>query len=277
MNYFPFHIGDFDRATRHLTRIERSIYIDLLLLYYDSERALVKDMPALCRRVVARTEEEKAAVEAILAEFFIDTPTGWFHERCEEELEHYRKTISQASTAGKASAQARAARKAAALALGVGTTSVEQNDNESSTGVERALNGRATGVVRSGNGASTNQEPRTKNQKPITKKDKSAPPDGDAVLFPDVDPQVVVDFKALRKKKSAPVTATAMAGIMEQAVIAGLSLESALRICCTRGWSGFKAEWIQGDRRQPPSKPASRHAGFESIDYSEGIEDGRIT
>ena len=26
MNYYPHHIGDFDYATRHLTRVERSIY-----------------------------------------------------------------------------------------------------------------------------------------------------------------------------------------------------------------------------------------------------------
>lgn len=82
------------------------------------------------------------------------------------------------------------------------------------------------------------------------KEGASATPSGVDDLFPEVDPQVVSDFKALRKKKSAPITATAMAGIVEQAVIAGMSLEAALRICCVRGWSGFKAEWIQGDQRQ---------------------------
>jgi len=32
MNYFPLHIGDFNSATRHLSRLERSIYLDLIML-----------------------------------------------------------------------------------------------------------------------------------------------------------------------------------------------------------------------------------------------------
>jgi uncharacterized protein YdaU (DUF1376 family) len=282
MNYFPFHIGDFDRATRHLTRIERSIYVDLILLYYDTEKALAADLQALCRKVVARTDEEKIAVTAILAEFFIETPLGWFHERCEEVIAEYRKNINQASLAGQASARARAERKAAAFSPNASPTGEERRLNENPTDVERSLNRRGADVVRDANGLSTdgqptnNQEPITNNQKP--KKNRSAPPTGDAELFPEVDPQVVLDFKALRAKAKAPITLTAMQEIVKQAELAGLSLEAALRVCCSRGWRGFKAEWVAADRRAPgiQVKP-SRHSGFESIDYSEGIEDGRIT
>lgn len=267
MNYFPFHIGDFDRATRHLTRIERSIYIDLILLYYDTEKALTADLPALCRKVVARTDEEKIAVTAILAEFFIETPSGWFHERCEEVLADYRKSLSQASAAGKASANARAARKAAALASNESPTGVERRLNERSTVVDESLNRRATDAQQNGNDAPTNQEPITNNQKP---KKKSTPPGGDAELFPNVDPQVVLDFKALRHKAKAPITPTAMQEIVKQAELAGMSLESALRVCCSRGWRGFKAEWVLGDRRQNSGNGAQQGTKFNlaGIDHS---------
>lgn len=115
-------------------------------------------------------------------------------------------------------------------------------------------------------------------------KEHKAPPAGDAELFPDVDPQVVADFKALRKKKRAEITKTAMNDIAAEAVKAGMSLEQAMRVCCSRGWTGFNADWVAqrgtdrraGDRRGSPERRESRHSGFDDIDYSEGIENGRI-
>lgn len=99
------------------------------------------------------------------------------------------------------------------------------------------------------------------NHKPVTNshkkaKDKGAPaPD----LFPSVDPVVVADFKRLRAQKKAPITLTAVEGIKREAAKAGYTLEQALRTCCERGWTGFKAEWVAGqvqsiavDRAQLP-------------------------
>ncbi len=72
--------------------------------------------------------------------------------------------------------------------------------------------------------------------------DQKTAPKGD--MFDGIDAQVVKDFKALRSKLRAPITPTAMAGIKREAGKAGLILESALVLCCERGWRGFKAEWI---------------------------------
>lgn len=72
----------------------------------------------------------------------------------------------------------------------------------------------------------------------------SVPPNGDDDLFPNVDPQVVSDFKTLRRQKKAPITKTAMDKIVSEAGKAGITLEAALRLCCSRGWQGFEAEWI---------------------------------
>jgi hypothetical protein len=62
-------------------------------------------------------------------------------------------------------------------------------------------------------------------------------------LFPGVPSEVIRDFKALRARKKAPITETAMAGIKREAAKAGLSLAAALSMCCERGWTGFKADW----------------------------------
>lgn len=140
MKHYPHHIGDFDKATRHLTRIERSVYRDLIDLYYDTEKPLTLDKAALCRRIIARTNEESTAVEQVLNEFFTETPTGWYHARCEQEIEAYQANTSQKAMAGKASAEAKRLKKLQAL-------------NGNSTPVEQPLNPVGT----ADNGTPTNQ------------------------------------------------------------------------------------------------------------------------
>ena len=142
MNFYPHHIGDFDKATRHCSRLERSVYRDLMDLYYDTEKPLSLDFAAVCRKIIANSNEESTAVERVLNEFFTETPTGWYHERCEEEISKYHANNSQKSLAGKASAAKKALKK------------------------QQALNGCSTDVERTRNGTPTNQEPRTKNQEP---------------------------------------------------------------------------------------------------------------
>ena len=111
MKHYPHHIGDFDKETRHLTRIERSVYRDLIDLYYAKEQRLTLDMAALCRKIIARTDEESTAVEQVLNEFFEHTNTGWYHDRCEIEIAAYRANTSQKAMAGKASAEAKRLKK----------------------------------------------------------------------------------------------------------------------------------------------------------------------
>ncbi|MCY1196931.1 hypothetical protein D9M72_82870 [compost metagenome] len=69
-----------------------------------------------------------------------------------------------------------------------------------------------------------------------------------------VDPQVAADFLALRAKKRAPVTATALAGLEREAAAAGMTLNAALRTSAERGWQGFKAEWIRNEGA--PGRPS---------------------
>lgn len=183
MNYYPHHIGDFDKATRHLTRTERSIYRDLIDVYYDTERPLTTDRAALCRLVIARTDEERAAVDQVLAEFFTETADGWFHDRCEEELAKYRKKGNAASNAGKASAARRSA-------------SAQQQSNGNSTDVEQPLNDRATNQNQNQN---QNQEPE--------EEQKHAPAAlGSAVVVP-------AEPKAPKKPRKVPWAEIAAMGI----------------------------------------------------------------
>ena len=133
MNYYSFHIGDFNNATRHLTRVERSLYRDLIDVYYDTEHALNgSDFDRLAKRVLANSEEEKKALKCVLDEFFTLQDGEYHHERCDKEIAKYRANTESKRKAGKASGTAR---------------------QHKSTPVEHVLNKCAT-----------NQEPITKNQ-----------------------------------------------------------------------------------------------------------------
>lgn len=59
------------------------------------------------------------------------------------------------------------------------------------------------------------------------------------------------DWLQLRKAKRAPVTQTALDQIEREAAKAGWTLEQALTESIARGWTGFKAEWMQNAVQAP--------------------------
>jgi uncharacterized protein YdaU (DUF1376 family) len=109
----------------------------------------------------------------------------------------------------------------------------EQASKAGKASAERRSNARSTDVQ-----PTINQEPLTINHKPITIRKTVAPPFG-------VTDSVWQDWITLRKSKKAAVTQTALDGIEREAKKAGVSLQTALETCCERGWTGFKAEWME--------------------------------
>jgi uncharacterized protein YdaU (DUF1376 family) len=111
---------------------------------------------------------------------------------------------------------------------------IEQASRAGKASAERRFNGRSTGVPTD---VQPNNKQETINIKQETKKKTVAPPDG-------VTESVWADFLILRKGKKMAITETALNGLMREASKARISLDAALRICCERGWGGFKAEWL---------------------------------
>ena len=109
--------------------------------------------------------------------------------------------------------------------------------------IEQASRAGKASAQRRSNARSTDVQP-TNNHKPITNNHKPkntntvAPPEG-------VTEMVWQDWVKLRKAKKAAVTQTALDGIQREADKARVSLQTALETCCERGWTGFKAEWMQ--------------------------------
>lgn len=92
----------------------------------------------------------------------------------------------------------------------------------------------------------------------------------------DVDPRQWGDWLALRKAKRAPVSETALAGIRREAAKAGMTLQAALAECCSRGWAGFKAEWVQPRIAAPPTAADRRAAFVASLYPQQPATDPRI-
>jgi uncharacterized protein YdaU (DUF1376 family) len=137
MFYYYKHIKDFNNATRHLTRVERSIYSDAIELYYETEAQLTLDFDKLAR-VLLVTQDERPALVDVLNDFFEKTETGYKHNRCDEEIAKFHAKASKA----KASADAR-----------WGVKDSERNANAYRTQCE----------------GNANQQPTTNNQQPILK------------------------------------------------------------------------------------------------------------
>lgn len=100
MNHYPHHIGDYRRDTCHLSLLEHGIYRQLLDTYYLSEAPIPRETNPVFRRLRAETEAEQKAVMTVLMEFFVDTPEGWRHTRCDLEIERYRAKAEQAKLNG---------------------------------------------------------------------------------------------------------------------------------------------------------------------------------
>ena len=81
----------------------------------------------------------------------------------------------------------------------------------------------------------------TNNQEPITKN------------------HIYMDFEKVLKAKNKTLTDTLIASIQIEAKKANITLDDAIKTCCARGWTTFKAEWVAPKvdiiHQTVPSKP----------------------
>lgn len=213
MHWFPFYSSDFIGATVGLSCLERSLLALMLPLYYEVGPFPVEKV-RVYRIVGCESDEQKRAVDFLLHSYFVLRDDGWYQPRAEREKVKW----AQISETARAKANKRwhgAPHDAAALPRHSGGNAVAMPTTPTPTTISTT-----------------------------TKKEKTS-----ALGAPsDVDPQVWNDWRAMRRAKKAAVTATAIAGIRKEAAAAGMTLEAVMRLCCERGWAGFKAEWVSVPR-----------------------------
>jgi len=102
----------------------------------------------------------------------------------------------------------------------------------------------------------------------ISKKNKKTS-DIDFLKNYDLPENLANDFLMLRKAKKAPMTETALKGLIKEAGKAGISLEEAITICIERNWQSFKSDWINGNKNErTKDTKKSRHASIIDAIYS---------
>lgn len=219
MHYYQHHIGDFIKDTANLDDHQMATYLRMLWAYYDSEKPISGDLEDIA--FAMRTDEK--TVRLLLRHFFKEQPDGWHHTRCDKELAGYKSRSEKAAK----SANAR-----------------WTNANALPTDGERKANATHPDA---------NQEPRTINQEPK----KTGRASAARTLFVEkpetVSQSVWDDFLKHRRAKGSPLTQTAMNGIKREADKAGWTVEGALSEICSRGWTGFKADWVA-----EPATPAGK-------------------
>ena len=181
MHYYQHNIGDYRKDTSHLTLLEHGIYRQLLDTYYLDEEPLSNDLAKLMRSHSVRNADEQQALQNVLTDFFELTENGYFHKRCDDGIAQFHGKSAKA----RASANVRWANELKASK----PLKVKLNANVLPTHSESNANGMLT----------NNQEPIT-NINTIT-------PEG-------VSKEVFNDFVKLRKGLKAPVTETAIKGLV---------------------------------------------------------------
>lgn len=99
MNYYEHHLGDYARDTAHLTMLEHGAYRCLLDRYYITEAGIPAEQAHRLAR--ARTNDEIAAVDAVLADFFELVDGVWINHRAEAEIVAALQRIESATVNGK--------------------------------------------------------------------------------------------------------------------------------------------------------------------------------
>jgi uncharacterized protein YdaU (DUF1376 family) len=164
--------------------------------------------------------DHEQEVLSVLDEFFVSTENGFISPRADAEIAKYREMVD----AGKRGAAKRW---------------------QSPPDAPPITPPNAIPI------ATNNHKPITNNHKP--NKNTVATPDG-------VTESVWQDWLNLRKVKRAAVSQTAVDGIEREARKAGMSLQAALEMCCQRGWTGFKADWVAEKVSRAEKAQAHMHA-----------------
>lgn len=249
MNYYEHHIGDYDADTAHLSWAEDMAYARLLRLYYRRERAIPADVADACRLVRATTRDQRQAVESVLREFFELREDGWHQSRCDAEIAIYQQRVAHNQRVGKLGGRPR-------------KTKTQDKPAENPPGSFREPG---------------NNPPQTPDPRPHTP--LSSVPDGTGGAAAKVtDPNEIIFGYGLPLLTSAGTPEK-----QARSFLGGLrkshgdtALIDKLRDCI-REKPLQPLEWLAKALPPPSAKSATKHGGFENLNYREGINaDGTL-
>jgi uncharacterized protein YdaU (DUF1376 family) len=90
MRFYPFHVGDYQAHTGHLSDVEDLAYRRMLDLYYLGETPLPNDAQWIARRI--RMPAAVQEVQQVLDEYFTISEDGFRrNKRCDVEISSYQR------------------------------------------------------------------------------------------------------------------------------------------------------------------------------------------
>jgi len=244
MHYYQHHIGDFIKDTANLDDHQLATYLRMIWTYYTEEKPINSDIEDLA---FALRSDEKT-VRLLLRHYFIETPDGWAHSRCDREISVFHEKSEKAAASAKAR-WSNAKAKQPHSERNANASAKDANERFFNANQEPITNIPITSVI--------DKNTRRSRASSISKPD-------------DVDDSVWGDFLSIRKAKRSPLTQTALDGIKREADKAGIALGQAIAMCCERGWQGFKAEWLVG--KAVSAAPRTYH-DLSRMDYTKGVND----
>jgi uncharacterized protein YdaU (DUF1376 family) len=197
--------------------LEHGVYTLLLDWYYANERPIPADK---AERIARGNPQE---TQTVLNEFFKITERGWVNGYADRVIAEYNAKASRNRESGK---------------LG-GRPSKTQTVSKNNPNITLATSHKPLAI---------NQEKKEQEEKQLAVASH---------LLVGISEQVAQDFLKIRKAKRAPLTHTALDGIKREATKAGMALEAALAMCCERGWTGFKADWVGAQSSHKPAESLS--------------------
>jgi uncharacterized protein YdaU (DUF1376 family) len=259
MNHYPRHIGDYLRDTGHLSLLEHGVYGRLLDLYYLNNGPIPGDIAGLCRKLGARSVDEKAAVEAVATEFFGRSETGDLtNKRADAELAKYQKF---------GEVQRERVMKRYAKSTG-GIPAVAENLPAVALDLPAAYQPPGIPTI--------NQEPVTKNQEPKnppTPRKRGKPADADVDWFAGLPGELDVpefreawlDWVEYRKRRKLPLNPISLPRTWSRALRNGVkkTIEDIDR-AIVNGWQGH-------DHDNKAAKPNDHRSEKRSREFVETI------
>lgn len=272
MNYYPFHIGDYASATRHLSWDEDAAYRRLLDLYYTTEKPIPLDERAVFRLLIAITDSQREAVKTVLGEFFAKTEKGWINARADAEIE----VMKAKQEAQREKAKKRWQKPAPDCGNASNNAVALKNDAaDDASAMPRHTNNDATALK---NDAEAMLPTPTPTPTPIIKPThtNARAPDGSVGWVEKWEP----DKKHLADQLGFRGVAMPSDAGLEQILYAFRAHYETKPMTDKQSMAKLVA-WIQREHKPTnPDKPAgktNRHAGFEDTDYSAGVlPDGRF-
>lgn len=209
MHYYQFNIADYRKDTVHLTRIEHSIYRDLIDWYYLEETPIPKETQSVMRRLRLGCEMEAQALKNVLQDFFLQESDGFHHKRIDLDIAEYHAQCSKNRSNGLKGGRPKSKKT-------------------------QSVTSRLPVATQTDATANPNHKPLTTNHKP---NNKDIRPSDVSIIIWD-------EYVKHRKAKKATISNTVIESLRVDAESVGLTIEQAIQMQLKRGWTGFDPSWV---------------------------------